>query len=303
MGGASAKLCGQYSNERWIFSDQAYIDRIKPSGGKGDLPRYFVLAHEAAHHVNGDKLYLGNTWTKDQELASRLLAAVWLTRLGVDRDELLKTFDALGLPVESVNGYPTLEERRAKVIEGIFAASLAREDSPRTTRQLNLVAELSTIDCPVDQNGDINPEPAQNGVILCLLTGIHLNGISQLRLRNATNVTDPKTVEGAVTTSPQSKKTTVAFQERELCALPTREYKVYLVAPEGEESGGQNILHFNSQLCLSNDRNRSLSEGLLRYVSLAEAGFAADGIELAGRVDTRSESAGSKALRRARDGY
>ena len=115
-GGAAAELCGTASTERWIFYDPQYIEKIRPTDGKGD-PRYFVLAHEAAHHINGDTL-LGNRWNRDQELAADYSAAVWLTRLGVTLQELLQTFDALGLPVESVNGYPTLAERRAKVIEG-----------------------------------------------------------------------------------------------------------------------------------------------------------------------------------------
>jgi hypothetical protein len=114
-GGAAAQICN--GTQRWIFYDPAYIDAIKRREGKSDLPRYFVLAHEAAHHVNGDTLNEGN-WNKDQELAADYSAAVWLTRLGVSREELLGAFDALQLPVQSVNGYPTRAERRAKVIEG-----------------------------------------------------------------------------------------------------------------------------------------------------------------------------------------
>jgi hypothetical protein len=127
-GGAAAALCGQNANERWIFFDPGYLDAIKPNGGKSDLPRYFVLAHEAAHHINGDTL-VGTDWTKDQELQADLSAAEWLTRLGVPRGELLQAFDALPLPTESVGGYPTKEERRAKVIQGYEDA--ASRPSPR----------------------------------------------------------------------------------------------------------------------------------------------------------------------------
>lgn len=116
-GGAAAQLCG-HPTERWIFFDQVYIDSIKPKDGKNGFSRYFVLAHEAAHHINGDTLD-GNRWTKDEELAADYSAAEWLTRLGVSRAELLRAFDDLGVSEKSVNGYPTREERRAKVIEGI----------------------------------------------------------------------------------------------------------------------------------------------------------------------------------------
>ena len=70
-GGAAAQLCnGVNGSERWIFYDPAYIDGIRKSGG--DLSRYFVLAHETAHHVNGDTLLLDNVWPKDDEPESGL---------------------------------------------------------------------------------------------------------------------------------------------------------------------------------------------------------------------------------------
>jgi len=122
-GGAAAQLCGIGSTERWIFYDPTYVDSIVKSGrGKND-PRYFILAHEAAHHINGDTLQ-GGRWSKDQELAADYSAAVWLTRLGVRRVELLITFDSLGFPVESINGYPTNSERREKLIQGYEESQL-----------------------------------------------------------------------------------------------------------------------------------------------------------------------------------
>lgn len=122
-GGAAAKLCdGIGGTERWIFFDPKYIESLKTYGGN-DSPRYFVLAHEAAHHINRDTL--AQNWTKDQELRADFSAAFWLARLGVTREELLQTFDKLGLPPESVNGYPTRAERRAMVTLG-FEKSMAQ---------------------------------------------------------------------------------------------------------------------------------------------------------------------------------
>ena len=118
-GGAAAQLCGQYSNERWIFFDPTYIDGIK---GQSNLARYFVLAHEAAHHINGDTL-VGTEWNRDQELRADFSAAVWLARLGVTKKQLLLTFDALKFPVESMNGYPTREERRQAILQAVDDAS------------------------------------------------------------------------------------------------------------------------------------------------------------------------------------
>jgi len=108
---AAAQMCGAAANERWIFYDQSYLNALSANA------RNFVLAHEAAHHLSGDTL-LADEWNKEQELAADYSAAVWLTRLGVGREALLQAFDTLGFAVESVGGYPTRAERRAKVIEG-----------------------------------------------------------------------------------------------------------------------------------------------------------------------------------------
>ena len=156
-GGAAAQLCGHNANERWIFFDPDYVEAIKPNGGKSDLPRFFVLAHEAAHHINGDTL-IGNDWTKDQELAADYSAAVWLTRLGVTRDQLLQTFNALGFPSESVNGYPKRAERLSKVIQGYEEAHSAftppgvAAPSPPSS---------STEEPPTKPPQDTRPEPSQ----------------------------------------------------------------------------------------------------------------------------------------------
>jgi hypothetical protein len=112
-GGAAAEICNN-GTQRWIFYDPQYIESIRDSS---DLARYFVLAHEIAHHINGDTLNEGN-WNRDQELAADYAAAVWLSRLGVTQPELLKTFDSLQIPAESINGYPTRAERRARVVAG-----------------------------------------------------------------------------------------------------------------------------------------------------------------------------------------
>jgi len=116
-GGAAAQLCGPGGAERWIFFDPAYVRKISGAAGGSALPEFFVLAHETAHHASGHTM-LNADWNKDQELSADHSAAVWLTRMGVKADELLATFNSLGLPSQPDNGYPSLCERRAKVIEG-----------------------------------------------------------------------------------------------------------------------------------------------------------------------------------------
>jgi hypothetical protein len=149
LGGAAAKICG---NQRWIFFDPYDINLIARNGGKdrSGLPRYFALAHEAAHHINGDTLG-GNAWNPEQELSADYSAATWLAQIGVTRDQLLEAFDALHFPVASVNGYPTRAERRAMVIKGYELGSSKRErvtrDSFRTSGFPSVILECECGQC------------------------------------------------------------------------------------------------------------------------------------------------------------
>jgi formylglycine-generating enzyme required for sulfatase activity len=109
---AAAQMCGPAGTERWVFYDESYLLSLSPNA------RNFVLAHEVAHIMNGDAM-TANFWTKEMELKADKTAAFWLTRLGVTRDQLLQAFEALAFDLDSVSGYPTRSERRAKVLEGI----------------------------------------------------------------------------------------------------------------------------------------------------------------------------------------
>ena len=51
--GAAAEICN--ASQRYIFYDPDFIESIR-SRAANDWPRYFTLAHEIAHHINGDTL-------------------------------------------------------------------------------------------------------------------------------------------------------------------------------------------------------------------------------------------------------
>jgi hypothetical protein len=173
-GGAAAIICGQHKEDRWIFFDPTYIEKIKD---QSNLARYFVLAHEAAHHINGDTL-IGNNWSKDEELAADYSAAVWLARLGVTRDELLQTFDKLNFPEVSVNGYPTRAERRAKVIQAYeFGSSKNEGGGGRPLKVQNAIPDWFRGNWSYDI--DNKPMPARLGNVTCPYGGDFTVGIEQ----------------------------------------------------------------------------------------------------------------------------
>lgn len=119
---AAAQLCGSGQTERWVLYDESYLLSLSPNA------RNFLLAHEAAHHINNNTL-AASSWTKKMELAADKSAANWLTRLGVPPDQLLQAFEALAFDLEPVQEYPTRSERRAKVLEGIADAQLGPTES------------------------------------------------------------------------------------------------------------------------------------------------------------------------------
>jgi hypothetical protein len=133
-GRAVARLCG--GTEKWILYDPAYIDSIRQKDGNSDLPFYFVLAHEVAHHVRDhtsrESDWDVGYWGPKQEEDADETAAVWVTRtLRPTKEELLRAFDALGLPEQAdpKAGYPSRAARRARVIQG-YEEELAQAKSP-----------------------------------------------------------------------------------------------------------------------------------------------------------------------------
>jgi predicted metalloprotease len=52
--GAAADICNM--NQRWIFYDTDFVDDIRTKGNS-DWPKYFVFAHEVAHHFNNDRQF------------------------------------------------------------------------------------------------------------------------------------------------------------------------------------------------------------------------------------------------------
>ena len=93
--------------ENWIIYDPDLI--------QGDLPRDFVLAHEIAHHMNGDT-YSGRPPSRELELRADYNGSKYLLSMGWSKERLLHALDLLNLPQGSQPGYPTREERKAMVI-------------------------------------------------------------------------------------------------------------------------------------------------------------------------------------------
>jgi hypothetical protein len=110
-GGAMSLMCPIGTGfERWIVYDPDLV--------RGDAVRDFVFAHEIAHHVNF-QLLSGLAGGKEDELQADFNGAQYLLRLGWNREQLVHALDLLNLPQGSQGGYPTPEERKARVEEAV----------------------------------------------------------------------------------------------------------------------------------------------------------------------------------------
>ena len=122
--GAAAQICNEV--QRYIFYDPDFVQRIRRQGGN-DWPRYFTLAHEVAHHVNGDTLL--NRAVEDVELAADRFAAKVLARRGASLLQILAAINSLGLSDTPRPGYPTRCARRREAMAAYDA--VARETNDR----------------------------------------------------------------------------------------------------------------------------------------------------------------------------
>ena len=108
--GAAAEVCNQ-GTQRWIFYDPDFVNKIQVNG-QTNWPKYFVFAHEMAHHVNHHPL----NHQPDQELQADHSAARWLTVLGATAQDLADSIKAFVVNENSVKDYPSKCERVKGVI-------------------------------------------------------------------------------------------------------------------------------------------------------------------------------------------
>ena len=107
--GAAAQNCN--INQRWIFYDPDFVEQIRTKG-QSDWPKFFVFAHEVAHHVNNDP----QDRHRDQELQADRAAAHWLTILGASVQDLVGSVNAIVVNEKQEPDYPSRCDRVSGVI-------------------------------------------------------------------------------------------------------------------------------------------------------------------------------------------
>jgi hypothetical protein len=169
--------------------------------------------------------------------------------------------------------------------------------------QVDTKPTVTKIDCPKDELEDVDFDKGDNGALTCILTGSNLDKIQTLKLRNSADATDTKTANGNVitTTSANSTITKASFTLDALGALPAKLYKVYTVAQDGVESGGDQVIHLSAQAYLpaqgKPDPNSVNLEDLLgknpKSISITLKGYHLDALQavrLAKAVDDKTNA-------------
>jgi hypothetical protein len=96
---------------------------------------------------------------------------------------------------------------------------------------------LTKVDCPVDAAGDVDFDKAANGSVSCPLTGTNLDKLQSLTLKNADQLSDPKTASGTVDPSSKGNATNrnVSFTLDSLGNLSAKKYEVFMETTDGSE--------------------------------------------------------------------
>jgi hypothetical protein len=113
---AAAQVCNV--RERYIFYDPDSMEEIRTKGAGSYWPKYFVFAHEVAHHVNNDALEKREgEGDGAPELKADRSAARWLTRRGATVQELVTAINTFVKNERDLPGYPSRCKRVAGVID------------------------------------------------------------------------------------------------------------------------------------------------------------------------------------------
>jgi len=95
---------------------------------------------------------------------------------------------------------------------------------------------VATVSCPKTASGDYLDYTKANGDSFeCTVTGQNLQNVTALRLKNATDAKDTKTIDGAVSVSGKTDAGTVRFSLKQLQGLAGTQYQIYVEASSGGE--------------------------------------------------------------------
>ncbi|HEV8041945.1 MAG TPA: hypothetical protein VGP62_23910 [Bryobacteraceae bacterium] len=147
-------------------------------------------------------------------------------------------------------GYLAPVRKRYKDWTGLSAAifrelSFAVVAGTHIEEQTQTQPTISELDCPTDASGNILFSKAVGDSVICSVTGLNLDKVSKLKLRNAQDATDTATAEGTVTTSGDPKSAKVAFPLAQLGPLNKPAYKLYSVTKDGVEAVTNQTVHLD----------------------------------------------------------
>ena len=107
--GTAAQRCDEF---QYIFYNPDFIEDIQNKSASY-WPKYFVVAHEVAHHFNNDP----NEHHPMQESLADKAAAAWLTRMGASAKDLERAIKAFVVNETQIQDYKGKCDRVADVIE------------------------------------------------------------------------------------------------------------------------------------------------------------------------------------------
>jgi hypothetical protein len=98
----------------YILYDPVWFSGLRTPQGE-NWPKYFVVAHEIAHHLNGNTIKSAGVYSRDAEVDADRWAARTLAKMKVPLNDILNALDLLDHP--KIDGdYPTRCERRQEII-------------------------------------------------------------------------------------------------------------------------------------------------------------------------------------------
>lgn len=125
-----AKAC-TLKRQRYIFYDREIFENL--ANGETNWEGWIVIAHELAHHFNGDALESNKT-THEFELAADEFSGSMMQLLGADKDEVIRFYNEL--PEKATETHPDRYKRLQAFLRGFNSPNARSEPVSEKLRYL-----------------------------------------------------------------------------------------------------------------------------------------------------------------------
>lgn len=127
-----------YNNRRYILYDDTFLNELSQSSNNSYYSNLFILAHEIAHHLNGNTLSpISNDVriSQKEELDSDEFAGFIVAKMKGSKEDITKVLKSFNHPTHEYSTHPTYEKRLYAALKGFYRCNFETQQQEQEIKQ------------------------------------------------------------------------------------------------------------------------------------------------------------------------